>query len=365
MLTTIAALTMMLGNQASEENRLKRIILPPGDKVAALSQKEAADKCTETLEGKEKLSGLDLLFGSGACAKAARLVDASFLFNIGVIRGGADVSLLIPATKADSKAQYDLTVALYYGAGNVGSDEVIRIPAYRNRLVGLIESWKPNYSQTYQPGWTVTTYVPPEEYDGLIAEAKRDTISEINRVAVLVSDHEYYRLHSEYVALIDRVGRQEKQDPADIAKIEALQSAKMRRAAALGDASALSASSTKPASTSEESKHHPKPALAEAAQTVDRPNDPVVKRCARDARRHAVADGGEVLRAVVVEEPVIGIVYRADLSDDSGGTTRFWCSERFTGSQPLASGLPEDLAPLPNTAAKPHYGHFVPSTHPA
>ena len=349
MLAPIAAFALMLSNQAAEDSVQRRIILPPGNKVEAMSPNEAADKCTKSLAVNEKLGGLELLLGSGACSKVSRPVEASFLFNIGIIRGATDIALLIPATKADSKAQYDLMVSLYYGAGNVGSDEVVRSPVDRNRLIALIENWKPHCSPTYRPGWNLDAHVPPEEYGQFILEAKKDTIREINRIAVLVGDDEYYRLHTEYVAMVERIGRQEKQSPSDIAKIEALQSAKMRRAAALGDSSALSASQMKGTSSpDEESRYHPKPALPKDARIVDRPDDAVVKKCTRAAKRHAVADGGQILRTVAVEEPEIGIVYRADLGDDSGGTTRFWCSDRFTGSRPLASGLPDDVAPLPD-----------------
>lgn len=350
MLATIAAFTLMLDNPAAGDGVERRIIMPPSGKVASMTPREAADKCTKTLEATEKSGALDLLVGSGACSKISRAVQASFLFNIGIIRGGTDVSLLIPATKIDSNAQYDLMLSLYYGAGNVGSDEVIRSPDDRKRLISLIEDWKPFYSLTYHPGWHVDAYVSPDEYSQFISQAKQDTIREINRVAVLVGDDEYYRLHTEYVALLERVSKQEKQDPADVARIDSLQSAKMRRAAALGDPSAISASATKGTSATERSdQSHPKPALPTAARIVERPDDPVVKRCARAAKHNAVTGGGEVLRSVVVEEPEIGIVFRADLSDDSGGTTRFWCSERFTGSEPLASGLSEDIAPLPKS----------------
>lgn len=342
----LAALALLLVQPETET----RVLFPQTSLGEPITPEQAPDICANVLARTDSANAMDLLRGAASCSFVEREVDGSFLLNIGLVRALVDYEALLPADAAASERQSDLMIILYYQASSVGSDDVLRDAGQRDDLVERMKSWVPYFATDYDPGWAIGEAVASERYHGMIDEVRGYKLEEIDRVARLVNDPEYWALHQERKDVLDRLQAAEKQDPADQARLGEIARLKVARAAKLGDPHAV-AMLARPQFAVEDSKKpqrsHPDPAVPENAVIVSQDDHAIVQRCRQQAKRDALRSDGTLVAEVVTDEPDLGIVYRADVEDGPEapfpGVTRHYCSERFTGSTPRDESM-EPLA---------------------
>lgn len=337
----LSALFLLLAASAQDADK-KQIILLPG-LADAVSIENAEDICASALNGTERIDAMKLLLGSGACTVAEREVEASFLFNIGIIRGAVDYLSLLPSNAEESDRQRDLLLFLFYSASNVGSDFVLREKAQREELIQRLSDWVPYYANDYDPGWIVGEFADVSEYQRAIDEMRTAKLMEISRVSKLVSDPEYWQLHLKYLKILEELQSEGTEDQARWDEIEELQELKLSRAAELGDATAVAMMSSRNQEPLEQqmARVAPDPNVPHDATIVEHSDTAVVSRCRQAAKRDALESDGRVLAEIITKEEGIGIVYRADVEDGPSamypGVTRHYCSTNFTGSTPLGA----------------------------
>ena len=129
------------------------------------------------------------------CFAAHRSVEGSFLLVAGQIRSIADMTLMMPASRADSDVVTSLYGLIYFQAGGPGDEQVLRTPALREQFFRLLDNWVAEYSANYSPGWNVRRRPDVDVYRQTLAESKAHRRQQLTDTARLLSDETYYSLH--------------------------------------------------------------------------------------------------------------------------------------------------------------------------
>ena len=176
-----------------------------GHEENASGLSDATDvSCTQTIERSTSLNGPQLFSAAEACARAEQSDDAVFLVLAGQVRAMADMSLLEPQSEPDEEAMAELYGAVYYKYGGSGPDDMYRDVDRADRMFRRLRSWRPSFSDSYDPGWN---YQPPaerERYLLMVDYSIRSRLAKLETYRNLVQDDRYYAIHKERREILAR-----------------------------------------------------------------------------------------------------------------------------------------------------------------
>jgi hypothetical protein len=307
----------------------------------------AAD-CDRQVARAASLNAPDLLYGASVCFAAHMPVEGNFLLNAGQVRSIADLTLMVPATRADSDVQISLYSIIYFQAGGPGSEEVFREAPLRDRFFWLFDSWSPAYAADYDPGWNVRRRPGAADYQAAVAESRTGRRRQLTDVATLYSDETYYSLHRRFLDLQTRNPRGFVEGTPDADLSRDLERGMNERSAALGiETYPADADAADPFSA------RVPPAAPEPGEVVlSGSADPAIRHCADIAERLTIATDSRIVRVLVTRSPDWGTIWRADIAGADQTVERFTCTSHATSSRPLVMG-DENIPPLPEGGAPP------------
>ena len=323
--------------QAGLDTLLERLNSPKGATAA---------QCERQVAQAARLNGPDLLYGASVCHAANRPEEGSFLLIAGQVRSSADLMLAVPASKADGDAQTSLYNVIYFHAGGVGKEEVLRDAESRNRFFKAFDSWSPGYGPDYDPGWKARSRPDSAAYQAAIADLKAGRREQLVDVARLYSDEEYYSLHRRFQDLQARNANRFVEGTVDAALAQDLQRRMNERSEALGIASFPGDVEGKDPGI----EAFPPAAPAPEETVLAGSADPIAQRCAGLAERLAIALDSEIVRVLITKSADWGTIWRADMAAAGQQPERFTCTDKTSASRPLEMG-DDTIAPLPEGAA--------------
>lgn len=304
--------------------------------------------CDAQVEQAENLNGPDLLFGAAICFAANKPVEGGFLLNAGQTRSIADMSLMVPAARADSDVQTELYGFIYFSAGGPGSDEVLRQSPLRDRLFSLLDGWSPHYSLGYNPGWNVRRRPDAEAYASAIDELEAGRRQQLADLGRLYSDDIYFALHRRLQELQARTSGTYVEGTPGARMSEDLQRQMSERARDLGIASGIRNETPDEELGDLSNDQFPPAAPAPDEVVQSSSDDPSVQNCVDAAERLTIAAGSHVARVLITQSPEWGTIWRADFEGGFQGPVRFTCTARTSSSQPM--DMPgESVSPLPES----------------
>jgi hypothetical protein len=292
-------------------------------------------------------NGPDLFVGSSVCALADQPVEASFLLNAAQTRSTVDMSLMVPATRADSDRVLELYGLIYAGAGGPGSEDVLGSPALRQRFLSLYDAWAPVYGPHYTPGWNARRTPEASAYGAAIEEVRAARRRQLIEIATLYSDEAYSVLHRRIQELQRRTSGTYHEGTPEAELARELQRQMSERATALGIGGRSPSAEVDP---SEIEFPPPAPGPDEVVTTTS--TDPAIRRCQDLVERVTIAFDTQVVRVLVTRSPKWGVIWRADVAGAGEAPTRHTCTATSSSSHPLDMGG-ETLAPLPSGPDSP------------
>lgn len=318
---------------ATVEDYVKLITVDP----TSLSEAD----CVSALSKANDLNPAGLFRASSICAAVHKEIESSFLLTAGQVRATADMSVMVPATKADLGVVAALYGFIYSYAGGPGADEVFRDPSARDSFFKLLDVWKPAYSPEYSPGWNVGKRPDGTAYQQALTESKASRRSQLIDLSSLYSDDRYYALHRQLTELQKRTSGRYVEGTADAKLLNSLQKRMAQLALDLGIDHGQS-----DVEAAEDSRKSPPSAPGKDETVVTVSADPTVKQCSDWADRLALMSVSKVYKVVMTTGSEWGLVWRADIasSDKPPEMSRFICSKYGTMHE---SGDGGDRPPLP------------------
>lgn len=135
----------------------------------------AAD-CATALDRFDALNAFQLFGGATACAHAGAATDANLLLIATQVRAATDLTLLAAATEADQAAAAQLARLVYTQAAGPGNPVVYRDPDASRALLGRLDAWHPQLSESYSPGWAVA---PGDRREAYATYARRSVEAQL------------------------------------------------------------------------------------------------------------------------------------------------------------------------------------------
>jgi len=328
---------MPAGAQRSVEEHLLRLESIDTEEVTE------AD-CEAEIARANQLSASDLIYAGVLCLVTESQVESSFLIAAGQIRALTDLSLMPPATSEDLSTQTALYGLIYYYAGGGGADELYRDPIQRDRMLDMIDAWRPVQTADYNPGWDVGTRPDSETYSVMLEQSRAYRRQQLVEYATLIEDDEYFVLHTEINELFAQNGQLIREGTASAERIAELNQQMSERSHELGIASNNFADDI-----AEDLNHPPSAPSQEEIIVIDY-DDEVVRQCTERANRIATMSLSETVRILVTVGSEWGTVFRTDLigPEEPPNESRFICSAQGslfeTGNSENRPPLPEQLS---------------------
>ena len=314
------------------------------DRLTAIDVSKAIPSaCNAQMARATYLNGPDLLYASAICRAAKMPVEGNFLLNAGQVRAMSDLSLMVPATKADSDLSTGLYGVLYFHAGGPGDEAVLRQAGSLNRLFSLFDGWSPDYTSDYDPGWRMRRKPDVGTYRTAIKEMKTARRKQLVDAAKMASD-------AAYASLARQLDELKARNPAGfiVGTVDERVSSQLLRQMTERAAVLTLGGAAVPRRFDERSdaaERFPPAGLA-AEESVIGNTGPVATRCADLAERMTIAQESKIAAVLVTRSAKWGTIWRADLAAENRPMERLTCTATTTSSRPLSMGA-DTLAPLP------------------
>ena len=165
---------------------------------------ETDGSCGKAIERSAFLNGWELFEAADACAREEVADDAVFLLLAGQVRGLTDMTLLTPVSAADMQVVAELYGAMFYRYGGSGPDELFRDAVRANAIFERLKQWRPEFPESYSPGWRYEAPVEGERYQAMVEHSVESRLAKLQSYRNLIEDDRYYAVHRERQKLLAR-----------------------------------------------------------------------------------------------------------------------------------------------------------------
>lgn len=335
-LLLVLLLSFPVSAQAQSESLLQRLL-------AVDEAETSVSDCDEQVALADNLNGPDLFYAAIVCKAADQKPQSSFLLAAGQTRSMADLAHQFPASKADHDKTMELYELIYFHAGGLGDEEVLRNDDMRKQFFSLYDGWSPRLEPDYDPGWVANARPNEATYLSTIREAHAHRRGTLEEFATLYSDETYYSLHLEMQEFQRSSSGVYEEGSEELELLRELQSKIKNRAIDLG----FQRPDLAPPSTEERDVENASHSPLPTETAYDGSDEAMVQSCNAYAERLAISNDGELDRVLVTFSEEHGTIWRADVSKPGGEVRRFTCTTSAFSIRPLDLGE-DKIAPLPS-----------------
>ncbi len=164
------------------------------------SAAHAEADCLSVYEQAETLNAPSLFLGATYCFGAERPVEAASLLHFGQVRSVTD--LFLSMESVDSQPEIaELYSLLYFQFGGTADMTVWADTGSATSMIEDLETWAPQLTPDYQPGWPRDAGIEPASYFEIIEDQRGHRLQQLRVLARLGQNERYVEISSELSAL--------------------------------------------------------------------------------------------------------------------------------------------------------------------